>query len=192
MINFIKNLFKKIDPVILKLNHIILVSLLLGMFLLLFINVVGRYLFSVTYLPADELARYFMITLAFLGFGLAMRESKHSYFNIIQDALPKKYRKKLRIFVALGVYFILFILLVLGFQYSLLFMNSRTQSLQWPVGLWYLAIPVGTLLFIYHFTFVFMEYINLEKNEEVLKEIESISETFKGSKYSDENIEDIE
>jgi TRAP-type C4-dicarboxylate transport system permease small subunit len=86
MINFIKNLFKKIDPVILKLNHIILVSLLLGMFLLLFINVVGRYLFSVTYLPADELARYFMITLAFLGFGLAMRESKHSYFNIIQDA----------------------------------------------------------------------------------------------------------
>jgi hypothetical protein len=37
-----------------------------------------------------------------------------------------------------------------------------------------------------------MEYINLEKNEEVLKEIESISETFKGSKYSDENIEDIE
>lgn len=183
----LQQFFKKIDPVIIKINHIVLVVLLATMFALLFVNVFGRYLFSITYLPADELARYSMITLAFLGFGLAMREGKHSYFNVAQDALPSKYRKWLRILVALGIYIIMIILLILGTQYAFLYMDIKTQSLQWPVGIWYLAIPIGTLLFIYHFTFVLLEYINLAKNDEVLREIESVSQTFKDSSFIDEN-----
>jgi TRAP-type C4-dicarboxylate transport system permease small subunit len=165
MNKFIEKIYKsnktleKIDKVITKVNGIYL-SLALGlMFIFVFCNVIGRYFFSFTYIWVEELSRYLMISVAFLGMGLAMRHGNIAAFNVFQGVLPPLPRTIVRILVLLIIFSFMIIFFYLGLQYALRNMANRTEALRWRAGIWYLMIPIGSFLFIWHTLFVSKEYI---------------------------------
>jgi TRAP-type C4-dicarboxylate transport system permease small subunit len=162
---------EKLDKVVLMINETLLVIALTLMFILVFSNVVGRYFFSFTYYWVDELSRYLMISLAFLGMGLAMRRGSHSSFNILQNALPDTIRKFLRFAVLLIVLVSVAGFCYLGLLYALRSMNNRTESLRWRTGYWYMMIPLGSLLFIWHTLIIAKEYINRNRQADIEREI---------------------
>lgn len=161
----------KIDRVITGINSALLVVAIFVMFLMIFANVIGRYCFSKSIMGADELARYLMISIAFLGMGLAMRQGQHSAFHIVQDAVPRRVRIGLRVTVAIILFAIMGTLMWLGWQYAIKYMANRTEMLRMPAGIWYMTIPVGALLFIFHFLFGLREYVFLAKNADLEAEI---------------------
>ena len=164
-------IIKSIDRVITAINGGLLVVALIAMSVLVFFNVIGRYFFSYSVIWVDELARYLMIISAFLGMGLAMRQSSHTSFTIFQDILPNKARKALRIIVLVFSNLIMLGLAYLGWLYAKDSINL-SEAHRWPVKYWYMSIPIGSLLFVWHTTMFAAEYINQEKDADLAAEIE--------------------
>ena len=174
---------EKIDKVITKINGGILIAAITLMFIFVFGNVIGRYFFHTTYYWTEELSRYLMISLAFFGMGLAMRQGSHSSFNILQNALPDKQRKILRIIVLILVLAFMALFLYLGLLYALRNMNNRTEALRWRNGMWYLMIPAGSFLFLWHTLMISKQFVNQSRDADIEREIAAGDELIKDSEF---------
>lgn len=157
---------KRVDIILVKLNSALIATMMFVMFVLVFSNVVTRYVFSFSMNWAEELSRYLMIWIAYLGAGLAMREGRHASIEVLQDLLPKPAVKYVRVLVALVILIFMGVLAFLGWEYSQFAMRQRTAVLRLPMGLLYLAIPIGAAGFILHLVASFREFINKEPIED--------------------------
>ena len=157
---------EKVTYVVTKINEILLLIAISIMFLLVFINVIGRYFFANSLSWAAEVSRYLMVSIAFLGMGLAMKQGRHSAFYIFQDLLPQSLRKFVRIIIALIIIAIMCILLVLGAQYAFKYMGNLTEVLRWPVGYFVTSIA---------------EYVNKKKDADLEAEIQAGEELIEDS-----------
>jgi TRAP-type C4-dicarboxylate transport system permease small subunit len=131
-------------------NRAVLAALLAVMALLVFGNVVLRYLFGISLSWVEELTRYMMIWLAWLGAGLALREGAHIAIDTLQLALPDIGARLLRAVVFLAMVGFFAALAWLGWRYSMFAWGQQTAVLRLPAGLVYLAIPVGSVLMLLH------------------------------------------
>jgi TRAP-type transport system small permease protein len=68
----------------------LLAALLLGMVLMVFGNVVLRYVFNSGIVVSEELARFFFVWLTFIGAVLAMREGAHLGMDTVVARLPRR------------------------------------------------------------------------------------------------------
>ena len=92
------------------------------MFLSVFYQVLGRYVFSGSIAWTEETARYCMIWLAFLGASMLIRSGENSSVTFLIDRLPKKTRWGLDLLIqAIMLLFMLivFAVSVTQLQYSL-------------------------------------------------------------------------
>jgi TRAP-type C4-dicarboxylate transport system permease small subunit len=163
-------MLKKFENGLVKINQIVLGLMVFVMFLLVFTNVITRYIFSYSINWAEELSRYLMVWTAFLGAGLAMREGQHVAIEILHEYLPKSFRKYFKAFIGLLIIGFLGILAYLGFQYALVSMEQNSAVLRWSMGMIYMAVPIGAILFIIHLVLVFKEYMHRESIEDLMEE----------------------
>lgn len=127
----------------------ILVSILLPlMVIIIFAGTAGRYskLFLLPW--AEELARYIMIWVVFLGIGAGAKRNAHFMVEVLMLILPKFLKKYLRIFTSLFI--AVFMAVLIYYSSSLIQrimgMQQRSPSLGIPIWTVYVAIPVGCLL----------------------------------------------
>ena len=92
---------RRLENAFVTLNGTVLVLGLMAMSVMLGWNVLGRYLTGNSLSWADEVARYSMIWLTFLGSGLALREGAHAAITNAQDALPGPLQRALRVLILL-------------------------------------------------------------------------------------------
>jgi TRAP-type C4-dicarboxylate transport system permease small subunit len=131
-------------------NKAVLAALLAVMAILVFGNVVLRYVFGFSLSWVEELTRYMMIWLAWLGAGLALREGAHIAIDTLQQALPEIGARLLRTAVLLAMIGFFGALAWLGWRYSMFAWRQETAVLRLPAGLVYLAIPAGSVLMLLH------------------------------------------
>lgn len=126
----------------------LLCGILALMVVIIFVQVVMRYVFSNSLSWSEELARYLFIWLTWLGTGYAFRNNHHLRIEFLVDRLPERVR-----------YFLEFLILSLwlGFSVFLVYKGWIVTSLIWtrgqlsaamqiPMALAYGAVPVGCLL----------------------------------------------
>jgi TRAP-type C4-dicarboxylate transport system permease small subunit len=133
-----------------RLNQGLVVALMGTMALLVFLNVVTRYVFNHSIIWVEELTQYEMIWVAYLGAGLALREGRHVAVDTLQDLLPALPRKWLRTLIAIAVAAFLLVLTVLGCQIVAFTWNQETPVMNVPTGLPYMAVPLGAAAFLLH------------------------------------------
>jgi TRAP-type transport system small permease protein len=133
-----------------RLNQALVVALMGSMAVLVFLNVVTRYVFNHSIIWVEELTQYEMIWIAYLGAGLALREGRHVAVDTLQDLLPALPRKLLRTAIAGAVAVFALVLTVLGFQIVAFTWNQETPVMNLPTGLPYLAVPIGAAAFLLH------------------------------------------
>jgi len=129
---------------------------------LVFVNVICRYMFNFSIIWAEEVSQYLMIWIAYLGAGLALREGRHVALDMIQDRLPPRAGRTLRVAIAVLVLLFLATITVLGLQFALFVWNQETPVLNISLGIPSLAIPIGTLLFAVHLALMFREFVEKE------------------------------
>jgi TRAP-type C4-dicarboxylate transport system permease small subunit len=134
------------------------------------IGVFFRYVLNNALFWTEELARYSMVWMGFLGMCLALRNNEHVSIAFFYDRLPPLLRKIVRFINLLLV--LTFIVIV--FRYSLShirivkFQTSPSMSLPmiWP----YLSVTVGTALMILEsvrqMIVFFMDLRNMDKTKE--------------------------
>lgn len=143
-------MLSKFENAFIRSNQFAVGALLLAMAVLVFANVVLRYVVGISLPWVEEITRYMMIWVAWLAVGLAMREGAHIAIDNLQNAVPAPWGRALRIFCFLSVVIFFAAVAWFGFQYSIFAWRQESAVLRFSLGAIYLAIPIGALLMIVH------------------------------------------
>lgn len=154
------------DRALLAANRFACASLLAAMSVLVFGNVVGRYVFGTSLAWVEEASRYMMIWCAFLGAGLALRAGAHVAVELPPDALPRIPARFPRATIALIVGLFLAALVWLGLAYVAFARLQRTPVLRLSMGILYLAIPVGSALCLLHLLIMLPGFVHRAASED--------------------------
>ena len=156
------------------LNRAAVIALMATMALLVFVNVISRYVFNHSIIWVEEVTQYEMIWVTYLGAGLALREGRHVALDSLQDLLPLSLRRFARIFIWIAMFAFLIALTVLGFMMSAFTWDHETPVLNMHAGIPYLAIPIGALLFALHLVLIARDFV--EKRFEQVEDLEAYAE----------------
>lgn len=143
-------LLKKINKVTDKVAKFI-VSLSFGMMtLLIFLQVIFRYIFKESLSWSEELATYLFIWLTFIGASIATRERTHINVEMLISSIKSEKVKKIFIITAniLSMFFV-GVLTWFGFQIAnqILSLKQVSASMSFLyVGIVYFAVPIGSLM----------------------------------------------
>ena len=104
---------------------------------------------------SEELARYLLIWLTFLGTSVAYHRSAHPSVNLLQSRLSPARKRQSRIFVH-GVSLVFFLILVwYGLEFAYFVRAQTTPALSLPKWLVFSIIPVsGTILVLHCLAFL--------------------------------------
>jgi len=150
---------RRIERAFVTLNGAVLVLGLAVMAAILGWNVAGRYLTGNSLTWADEVARYSMIWLTFLGSGLALRHGAHAAITNAQDALPTRGQLALRGLILLVVFGFFGFMVWVGIDYMNRMAIQRSAALQVPMKWIYAAMPAGFALMIVHLALIAPQYL---------------------------------
>lgn len=140
-------------------NRWAVIAMLGAMATIVFANVVLRYATGVSILWAEEVSRYLMIWLTFIGSGLVLRYGGHVGIETLQDALPPRRAASIRAAIVVLLLAFFALMVVAGARYAALAWAQTTPVLQIPVGAVYLAIPVGFALLTAHLLLMARAYV---------------------------------
>lgn len=121
-----------------------------AMSIIIFVQVVFRYVLKSSLPWSEEISRYLLVWTTFFGGAYGVRTAAHIGVEAVIILLPKKAREILNIFVILASIF----LCVLIFKYGLDIVRNQLRrgqtspALRLPMGYVYAAIPTGMALFI--------------------------------------------
>jgi C4-dicarboxylate transporter, DctQ subunit len=115
---------------------------------LLFVNVVLRYVFLAPINWAEELTLYLMVWIVFIGGSIAVRTRGHIAIDLLPLLLSPANRKRLMLLVALAAlaFFAVFFWYSLQHTLRVHSISQLTPVMQAPMWLTYLAMPVGSFL----------------------------------------------
>jgi TRAP-type C4-dicarboxylate transport system permease small subunit len=145
-----------------RLNQGLIIGLMASMAILVFANVVMRYVFNQSIFWVEEFTQIQMIWVAYLGAGLALREGRHVAVDMLQDLLPNPLRKTVRVCIAVSIALFLLTLLVLGVQIAMFTWDQETPAMGLPSGLPYLGIPIGAAAMLLHLLLFWRQFIARE------------------------------
>lgn len=144
------NALKRVDGAIVTLTSWLVAYLTLQMTLVVLLGVFTRYVLNDALAWIEELARYTMIWLSWLGGGLALRRGAHIAVEFLIDAMPPGLRAAVVFAGRLGIFLFLGICLWYGADHTARVSMQSTIALGISMQIPYAAIPVGAFLMAYH------------------------------------------
>jgi len=116
--------------------------------ILVFAEVFFRYIIGQAHGWSEELLRYLLIWMTFLGTYLAAKEDKHLGIKVFFDMLPPRVRTPVKFAGDACTIAMFVVFTVLGIQYAVRFFSDSSPLLLIPLGIIYMVMPVGGILFI--------------------------------------------
>lgn len=113
-------------------------------------GVVSRYGFNAALSWSEELGRYLLVWVSFLGASLATYRGSHIGISILFDRLPARVRSWLAVFTDIVIVLFMSSVLTGGIK-TLPMIHMRTApTLSLPMSLPYLIMPVSAGIIIFH------------------------------------------
>jgi len=144
----VKAAAERLSKWVTKLEELCLAWGILGMAGLTIANVFGR-AFGHSLAFAEEISRFLIVFVTFLGLGYAAGKGRHIRMTALFDLLPERPRKAVMILIDATTSVLLFYLAYLGVSYSIdtvRELGSVSPVLQVPMWIVYLAAPLGFVL----------------------------------------------
>ena len=110
------------------------------MIVLVFTNVVLRYVFSTGFEWSEEIARLCFIYLVYLGAIGAMRENQHLIIDSVLSRIPDIWQKVIYFLVQAGIIWMMVVLISGSWQLVMQNLGDRWVATQFPI---YLVYAVG-------------------------------------------------
>jgi TRAP-type transport system small permease protein len=140
-------------------NEWFVIAIMATMSVLVVTNVVTRYVLNFSIVWVEEVTRYMMVWVGFVGSGLVLRYGAHIAVDAFQDVVPAAIARVVRgaIVVLLAATFAY--LTWLGARYVGFAWDQETPILNWNTGMVLLAIPIGSALMLVHLLLVARGYV---------------------------------
>ena len=129
----------------------VLASVMLAIMLLVVLAEVGsRYFFGGSFPWANELVRFMMVWVAFIGGAVAYKDGGLVYFDMVLNKLPPKVKAVIQLMTNTVVLFFCIYMLHMSWATttSRSVVNQVAIGLQIPMSIPYFGIPLGLMLFI--------------------------------------------
>ncbi|MEO3386303.1 TRAP transporter small permease [Mesorhizobium sp. CAU 1741] len=149
---------KTFERLFVELNKWVLVALLSAMSVIVFTNVSMRYLTNFSLTWAEEVARYLMIWMTFLGAGMVLRIGGHVAITNLHDVLPTNGQRILRVLIGLLLLCFCAVMIWIGYDYMSRMGRQMTPATRIPFSYVYAAMPIGFALLVLHFLLVARSY----------------------------------
>jgi TRAP-type C4-dicarboxylate transport system permease small subunit len=150
---------RQIEKIFVLLNGTAVIAGLAVMAVVVGWNVFARQFGSGSLPWSDEVARYSMIWLTFLGGGLALREGAHVAISNAQEALPDPAQRLVRWVILLMLFAFFAFMVWVGIDYMNRMSVQKSAALRLPMKWVYAAMPAGFALMILHLALVAPRYL---------------------------------
>lgn len=147
---------RNIYTVIEKILEALIFLFLSFMVVNIFGNVLLRYVFKFSIAWTEELARYLMIWLGFLGMSLALKYNEHVYISFITKLFPQKVEKALIALSRIMVFMFLTVVLIYSIKVIPVLSRQKSTALQIPMYIPYFSVTLGSALMILHVFYLFL------------------------------------
>jgi len=127
-----------------------LAVLTLIMFLVVFSQVIFRYVLNSPSPWTEELARYLFIWISLLGAAYGVMTRSHFGFELIVKRLPLTLQRAERLFVGCSMGILVVVLIFYGIRMLGIVSFQITPALQIPMRYVYLSLPVSGCLMAFH------------------------------------------
>ena len=122
------------------------------MSIIVFLQVVFRFVIYIPFPWSEECARYLMIWMGMVGAATAMRRGRHIGVTILIERLPPRIFHLLSPFLMLSMVIFLIVMAKEGFRLAVENAVQYSPAMDLPMLIPYLAIPVGAALMILEIT----------------------------------------
>ncbi len=160
----------KFETFLVRTNQVFIGIMMGIMFVLVFINVVTRYVFGFSFATTEEISTFLMIWITYIGAGLALREGRLAAIDLFQDLLPEKIRLATRAMIGVIILIFFILLAYYGIKMVQFGWAQETWATQIPRGIPYLAVPLGAALFGLHLILMFREWLDRNWYESPVKD----------------------
>lgn len=154
-------ILKKIDNAVNKFEGAVSVTLFLIMVLVVCWSVICRRVLKITFLQGEELARYLMIYVVFIGTSVGVKNKSHIGVEVFVDLLPEKAKRYAKIFtetLCMLIFIVLFVLSIQMMQHLIATMQMTTTT-QVPMFCIFVCVPVSMFLGILHYVVEITELV---------------------------------
>ncbi len=128
----------------------IMVTMATAIFVIILFTVFSRYLFNYVLSWSEEVPRYLLVWIGFLGAALAVDRKDHIGFDYVFNKLPARAREVLTLFLNLGIALIGAIMLIYGIDFVKLFGADWMESIPYTNIWFYTALPIsGALILLF-------------------------------------------
>lgn len=124
----------------------VLALLMAVMCVLVFVGVTFRYVLLEPISWTEEVGRFCLVWVSFIGTYLAHRRCQHIAVTVFVDRLTPARQRRVRIVVLVLLSAFMLMLMVQGTAYSTAFIRYYSPILELPLGLVYAALPVAAML----------------------------------------------
>lgn len=128
-------------------SHVMVVALAFST-LLIFVQVVFRYVLNNSITWSEELARYIFIWLIWLGTSVSMKQKEHIRMDMLSNALHGKAKVALDLFSNILMLVFCVFLVIYGWQLvaSMMTRGNLSVALRLPMWIVYLSLPFSQLI----------------------------------------------
>jgi len=140
--------------------------------IVIFIQVVMRYIFNSSLSWSEELARYLYIWQGWYGISLVERRREHIAIDVLKEKFHGASHKALGTLVQLICIFSAIVMAYLGFQmvgFSLA-SGAKSTALRLPLAVVYAAMPIGCALYALRVFFHMLTDLGILKASDVARE----------------------
>lgn len=115
------------------------------MAILVFINVIARFVFNSPLAVADEMSCYLFVLMSFMGTAIAARKKAHLGLTIVTDKLSPSAAKKVQVlmYVIAAIFCLLIVIFGVEMVMSQYSLGQETATMQWPEWIYGLFVPIG-------------------------------------------------
>lgn len=115
------------------------------MAILVFANVIARYVFNHSLAFSDEMSTYLFVLMSFMGTAIAARRKAHLGLSIVTDRVSPSARKVINIVMYLIAALFCLLIVIFGVQMVLsqYRLGQETAAMQWPEWIYGSFVPIG-------------------------------------------------
>ncbi len=124
--------------------------LLVAMTVVTFAQVFFRFVIVHSLPWSEEFSRYALVWASFLGASVALKRGIHIGVGVFVSKLPKEKKRLIYLMTLVIIGIFLFVVIIKGFQMASFNMKQFSPAMRIPIGFPYLAIPVGSLIMVFH------------------------------------------
>lgn len=129
------------------------------------VQVFFRYVLNHSLFWSEELARYLLVWLTFLGASVAYHRKVHPGIDIFYSMMPPYNQKVTRIIVHLASLFLFGIMVFYGYKFAYFVRLQISPALYLPKWIIFSIIPIsGLILMIHSLAFLFSEFKGLPRD----------------------------